>query len=122
MNYTDQLGLGALGGSPVDVGFLAWHEGGKPFLPSSQGVSPRVPLWNNPNLPELYGHPDSIWWSRYDNTHFSHITNNNLFVSFEALKRSYSVDNKLIFKYLLFCHAIQTQFGTLTLELTESPL
>lgn len=96
--------------SPVHVGFLAWQEWGQILLQSSQGVSSQVPLWNNPNLPELCGHSDSTWWGR------------KIFVPSETLKGSHGVDNTLCFKYLLFRNAIQTQFGTLTLGLTEPPM
>lgn len=44
------------------------------------------------------------------------------FLSFENLKGGHGVDSKSFFKYLLFRHAILAQFGTLTLELMESPL
>lgn len=55
-------------------------------------------------------HRFSTWWGR------------KIFVPSETLKGSHGVDNTLCFKYLLFRNAIQTQFGTLTLGLTEPPM
>lgn len=52
---------------------MAWREGGKTLTQSQVDISPQAPLWRNPNIPELSGHPDSTWWARFGITHLSHI-------------------------------------------------
>lgn len=71
-------------------------------------------VWKNPNLSELFGHPDCPWWGRFGVTHLSHIIEDNTLVPFDTLRHKYGLENKIL-SFPEISKLVMTCYGRLQL-------